>query len=38
MTTDDHGEVKLNINLPKGDYLIESSYNEETITNTIIIY
>lgn len=37
-TTDDNGEAKLNINLPKGEYLIESSYNEETITNTIIIY
>ena len=35
-TTDDNGEAKLNINLPKGEYLIESSYNEETITNTII--
>ena len=37
-TTDSSGQVKLNINLMPGEYIITSSYNGSSIANTIKIY
>ncbi|WP_407381922.1 Ig-like domain repeat protein, partial [Methanobrevibacter sp.] len=35
--TDSNGEAKLNINLQSGEYLITSTYLDETNTNTIVV-
>ena len=35
--TDSSGQAKLNINLPAGEYIITSSYNDFSIANTITV-
>ena len=37
-TTDANGDAKLNINLQSGQYIITSSYNGESNSNTIVIH
>ena len=37
-TTDDKGIAKLNINLPAGEYIITSSYNNSYISNKVTVY
>ena len=36
-TTDSEGVARLNINLQKGEYIITSSYNGQSIANTITV-
>jgi hypothetical protein len=37
-TSDSDGIAKLNINLQKGEYIITSTYNDLSISNTVIVY
>ena len=36
-TTDSYGIARLNINLQKGEYIITSSYNGQSISNTVTV-
>ena len=36
--SDSNGQAKLNINLPKGEYIITSSYNDYNVANKITIH